>query len=426
MTVVMVCALSISLTFAMPSDLILSWSDKAGEGAQGRIVGQSLQAWAIDEETQLTALELERQIESTQEAYAAAREEVDRANDAITANEERVAEIEREIPEQQKRSADATRDLYKFQQQSVGIVELLLESDSFFEFLSGFEYMNRIADANIDEINRLAALKSELEATRADLQKSYSEASSRANAASAAMDEALRAQAEVQRRIEEDARHEAEVAAAAAALAEEPRNNDEGVIESAPEAPAEAVGADGSAIAADTEISRKSAGGNEDEQAAIEDDAEDEPTASDDSDGSAYAATEEPAGELSTIDETLSEADSFVAEWAPRIDAYLSGSPMAGQGSTFAKAAFAYGVDPRFSPAISYTESSKGAVCFNSHNAWGWGSASWDSWEEAIDAHVSGLASGYGYTISEEGAKKYCPPNWEHWYNTTLAQMNLI
>lgn len=47
---------------------------------------------------------------------------------------------------------------------------------------------------------------------------------------------------------------------------------------------------------------------------------------------------------------------SFVAEWAPRIDAYLAGSPLEGQGATFANAAWKYGVDPRFSPAISNTE----------------------------------------------------------------------
>ena len=59
-------------------------------------------------------------------------------------------------------------------------------------------------------------------------------------------------------------------------------------------------------------------------------------------------------------------------------------------------------------------------------NAWGWGGCSWGSWEEAIRDHVAGLARGYGYTISVEAAKKYCPPNWEHWYNATLAQMNMI
>lgn len=117
---------------------------------------------------------------------------------------------------------------------------------------------------------------------------------------------------------------------------------------------------------------------------------------------------------------------SFVATWAPRIDAYLAGSPLEGQGATFANAAWKYGVDPRFSPAISNTESSKGRHCFRPHNAWGWGNASWGSWEEAIDAHVSGLARGYGYTISVAGAKKYCPPNWYNWYNNTLSEMNRI
>ena len=83
-------------------------------------------------------------------------------------------------------------------------------------------------------------------------------------------------------------------------------------------------------------------------------------------------------------------------------------------------------MDPRWSPAISNTESSKGLYCSGSCNAWGWGGCSWGSWEEAIRDHVAGLARGYGYTISVEAAKKYCPPNWEHWYNATLAQMNMI
>ena len=99
---------------------------------------------------------------------------------------------------------------------------------------------------------------------------------------------------------------------------------------------------------------------------------------------------------------------------------------MAGTGETFAEAAWDYGVDPRWSPAISNTESSKGLYCFNSCNAWGWGSASWDNWDDAIRTHVAGLARGYGYTISVEAAKKYCPPNWEHWYSASLAQMNMI
>ena len=127
--------------------------------------------------------------------------------------------------------------------------------------------------------------------------------------------------------------------------------------------------------------------------------------------------------------------DDFVAEWAPRIDAYFSGTAMAGTGESFAIAAWRNCIDPRWSPAISNIESSKGAVCIRPFNAWGWGAADsdpynlaaeWSSWDEAINAHVRGLARGYGYTITEAAAKTYCPPNWEHWYEVTVAEMAKI
>ena len=126
-------------------------------------------------------------------------------------------------------------------------------------------------------------------------------------------------------------------------------------------------------------------------------------------------------------EDTADEArDAYIATWAERIDAFNAGYPLEGYGRTFAEAAYDYGVDPRFSPAISWVESSKGLYCYRSHNAWGWGGISWDSWEEAIDAHVRGLARGYGYTVTVAGAQKYCPPNWEHWYNSVCEEMAKI
>lgn len=129
------------------------------------------------------------------------------------------------------------------------------------------------------------------------------------------------------------------------------------------------------------------------------------------------------------------EEGVFAEVWGKRIDAYLEGTPMAGLGTSFARAAWRYGVDPRWSPAISYIESSNGRYCIKPHNAWGWGAAdsdpeglalSWNSWDEAIDAHVRGLARGYGYTITVQGARTYCPPNWERWYKVTCDQMSKI
>lgn len=131
------------------------------------------------------------------------------------------------------------------------------------------------------------------------------------------------------------------------------------------------------------------------------------------------------AAMLSEVDFTVGK-EAFITEWTSRIDNYLAGSPLAGYGSTFAEAAWNNGVDPRWSPAISNTESSKGAVCFKPYNAWGWGSSSWSSWEEAINAHVAGLASGYGYSITVANAQKYCPPTYMDWYNKTISQMQMI
>lgn len=118
--------------------------------------------------------------------------------------------------------------------------------------------------------------------------------------------------------------------------------------------------------------------------------------------------------------------DEFISMWTARIDAYLAGSPLEGQGATFAEAAWNNGVDPRWSPAISNTESSKGVKCFLPFNAWGWGHSTWGSWEEAINAHVAGLARVYGYSITYANAAKYCPPNTANWFKNTLAQMQMI
>lgn len=134
---------------------------------------------------------------------------------------------------------------------------------------------------------------------------------------------------------------------------------------------------------------------------------------------------EENTSSLSEVDWSVGK-DAFVAEWTARIDAYLAGSALAGQGATFALAAWENGVDPRFSPAISNTESSKGGSCFLPYNAWGWDESSWSNWTDAINAHVAGLGASYGYSLTYENAAKYCPPHAADWYNKTLAQMQLI
>ena len=118
--------------------------------------------------------------------------------------------------------------------------------------------------------------------------------------------------------------------------------------------------------------------------------------------------------------------EEFMDEWTARIDAYLAGGNLAGMGAVFAEAAWQNGVDPRWSPAISMTESTQGLNCFLPHNAWGWGKSSWSNWGDAIHGHIGGLAAGYGFTISTGAAQVYCPPTYMHWFQTTLSEMKKI
>lgn len=125
------------------------------------------------------------------------------------------------------------------------------------------------------------------------------------------------------------------------------------------------------------------------------------------------------------------DRDVFIKEWTRRIDAYLAGSPMAGTGKAFAEAAWDYGVDPRWSPAIANTESTKGSAIPGGFNAWGWtsgtgGFRSFSSWADGARQHVAYLARSYGYTITVAYAQKYCPPNYAAWYTRTLAEMRSI
>ena len=317
----------------------------------------------IDTDPQPDALQLE--VERSAETYQSALENMAEIEDALAKNEARIVELQKLIPEQQRKSDEAAIALYKSQIDSAGLLDLLLGSASVEDLFFRVDAINRVTLAHENELSRLIEMQNELAASKEQLEADRAAAEESVNAADRALTAAQAARLEAQRRAEEEAQRQAEAAAAATAAQTSGKSE-----ETVSEDPAETVVSDGA--------------------------------------------------------DWTSDQESFIAEWTWRIDAYLAGSPLAGQGRTFAEAAWNYGVDPRWSPAISYTESSKGAACYMPHNAWGWGGCEWDSWEEAINDHVRGLARGYGYTISMEAAQKYCPPNAQHWYDMCLAQMNMI
>lgn len=323
-------------------------------------------AEAATDATDATPDELQQKVEETAKAYDEASAKVNDVQAKIDENEQRIADVEAQLPAQREKSASAIKTLYKLQQDQPGLVELLLSSDDFNEFITSYQYIETIRQHATDSASQLRELETELAATKAELETEKQQADQDATAAEQALSDAQAARQEAQQKA-------AEQAAA--------------------------------------------------EQAAAEQAIADAQAASGTTDGTSTITSATPS--VDSVD-WGTDKTSFVSQWAPRIDNYLAGSPLAGQGTTFASAAWDYGVDPRWSPAISNTESSKGLYCFASHNAWGWGSSSWSTWEEAIYAHVAGLSAGYGYTISVAAAQKYCPPNWANWYADTLSEMDSI
>lgn len=314
--------------------------------------------------------ETAKRVSEASQAYDEAQAALDDVNQRIADNQARIDEIEAELPEQRERTADSMVALYKISRSGTSLIDLMLSSEDFNTLVSTMQYLNAVTSHNNDEVTRLLDMEEELETTRDALAAEKDEAEVAQQNAQQALDEANAARADAEAAARAQA--EAEAAAAAEALAE-----------------AQAASEQGQTFTTESGQTAQVV---------------------------APSITPAPA----SVD------NSDVDQWAARIDAYLAGSPMAGHGRTFAEAALRYGVDPRFSPAIATIESSKGAHCFRPYNAWGWGNSSWGSWDEAINAHVAGLASGYGYTVSVWAAKKYCPPNWAFWYASVSRQMEAI
>ena len=341
--------------------------------------------------------EFQQRVEETAAAYNDAVAQREQLEAQAAECQARIDELAAQLPAAQDRAAEAIRSQYKYQQGTNELIELLFSSDGFEQFVATLQYFENIDRHNANQIDELLALQAQMAQEQADLDTALAQAQEQEAAAEEALAEAKAARAEAQRKAEEEARRraaeEAERQRAAAAAAQAAA---EGAV-SGETAPNPDPGA--SENPADANIPAEPAG--------------------DGSDGG-YEEPEPPAVDW------MSDRDIFINDWGARIDAYLGGSPLGGYGRTFAAAAWDYGVDPRFSPAIAYAESSLGAYCFRPHNAWGWGNASWGSWEEAIYAHVAGLARGYGYTLTYDGALKYCPPNADYWYNTVAGQMAMI
>ncbi|MDO5107487.1 MAG: hypothetical protein Q4D39_04340 [Coriobacteriaceae bacterium] len=124
--------------------------------------------------------------------------------------------------------------------------------------------------------------------------------------------------------------------------------------------------------------------------------------------------------------EEARERREYAEAWGERIDAFNAGYPLEGYGTTFAYAAYDYGVDPRIAPAIARIESGSGEHCFLPCNAWGWGDVSWPDWETAIWEFTRGFSEDYGGEVTYEVAERYNQVNVDEWYALVTSCMDQI
>ncbi len=336
--------------------------------------------------------ELTQQIEQTNDSYESATQKVAEIEAKIQANEERITQIEAELPQKRQAAATCMKAQYKLQQGASGLIELLLSAENFNDFISTIQYLDVINNHNNNAIDELVSADEELAQTRLTLETEKQQAEATQQEAQDSLSAAISARQQLEQEMAaqaaaEEAERQAAVAAAAAAAASSSTDS-----------------ANSGTSSADSSSSQ---------------------TTFDTNTGNSSEVSVPESTDPGTVDWS-SDKSAFVSTWTSRIDAYLAGSPMAGCGKTFAEAAWDYGADPRFSPAIACIESGKGTYCFKPHNAWGWGSSSWPDWDTAIRAHVKGLASIYGGHLTYAGAQMYCPPNADFWYSSVAAQMELI
>lgn len=324
---------------------------------------------------------LQKLVEQTAKEYDETNARMEKAEEKIRENEREIARIEEQLPSLRESAGESARALYKLNRDGNFPLDLLLSSGNAKDFLVACDYLDSINSHNLAAIERLSNAQRELQQRQERLQVDLESAQEDRKAADAALKDAQAARRKAEEEAIERARKQAEQEAALAEAERKARQLASGGVDS---------GNAQRPQAQDGRIEALSAGVTE--------------------------------GDV----DWSADKQAFVDEWTARIDAYLAGSPLAGQGSVFASAAWDNGVDPRWFPAISCVESTKGAYCFLPCNAWGWGDYSFGSWEEAIRGHIAYLADMYGSTVTPKAASIYCPPNASFWYNRCVEEMALI
>ena len=108
-----------------------------------------------------TLEDLQAKVEQTNDALNTANDKVAQLQQQIDDNQQRISEIEAQLPDARATAAQSIRAQYKMQQGSQGLVELILSSDSFYDFLSTIQFLDSVTSYNTDQIQSLVDLINE-------------------------------------------------------------------------------------------------------------------------------------------------------------------------------------------------------------------------------------------------------------------------
>ena len=148
--------------------------------------------------------DLEAKVEQTNDELTAANDKVAQLQQQIDDNQQRISEIEAQLPDARATAAQSIRAQYKMQQGSQGLVELILSSDSFYDFLSAIQFLDSVTSYNTDQIQSLVDLTTELSNTQSDLNSQLSQAETERQNAQDALDSAVAAREALQQQMAED------------------------------------------------------------------------------------------------------------------------------------------------------------------------------------------------------------------------------
>ena len=160
---------------------------------------------------------LQGQLSSASSTYSEATSNAAELNAQVAEIADEILHIEQDLlPARQQRAADAASDLYKTHSSNGGTISLLLNAESFADFINLSKYLGTVQDANVSALNELNKLEDELNGKLDELGRAKDQADAELARASEAYAQAQSAAAKVQAKANAEDAAETEIARKAA------------------------------------------------------------------------------------------------------------------------------------------------------------------------------------------------------------------